>query len=161
MEGLPESARVQPWTSGTARVLGEELDVSPIKIDHAIKGVFGGLGMQAVHQIDKILAMTQVIPEEQIGGQGVIEAITSRFFGSYGGRKRAEAFEEFRPYTERSNLRSNLEWQAANKLFVDPAGNAGFGHQEVHPSRRGECPRNRPDREEDAPERSGPERVHD
>ena len=48
---LDPGKRVRPGTSGVSRELGDALGVSPLIMDHLIKGYFGGLG----------LAITQVV----------------------------------------------------------------------------------------------------
>ena len=85
MERLVPRDQVYPWTSGTARAVGEKLNTSPIKIEEFVKDTFGGVGSQMLHYSDKALAATGQIPQNQVGGQGVGEAVTSRFEYAQGG----------------------------------------------------------------------------
>jgi hypothetical protein len=85
LERLPVDKQVKPYTSGTARQIAGQLNVSPIKVEEFIKGTFGGLGSQALNVIDKVLAKAGVIPSDQIGGQDILDAITARFSKAQGG----------------------------------------------------------------------------
>ncbi len=85
LQNLSTENQVKPYTSGTARVIGNKLDVSPIKVEEFIKGTFGGVGSQALNAVDNALAATGVIPKDQIGGQKVLDAITARFNKASGG----------------------------------------------------------------------------
>ena len=86
MTNLPPEKQVYPWTSGQARLIGKGLGKSPVKVEEFEKETLGGAGSQIIHYLDTILNKINVIPENQIGGQGTLEAITSRFNKARGGR---------------------------------------------------------------------------
>lgn len=86
LQSLSPEKQVRENTSGTARKIGQLLGVSPIKAEEFIKGTFGGVGPQALHVVDTILASLGQIPKEQIGGQNVLDAITASFNKATGGR---------------------------------------------------------------------------
>lgn len=44
LEGRPDEEQHTPYTSGAAKGLGKLMGWSPLRIDHAIRGIFGGLG---------------------------------------------------------------------------------------------------------------------
>lgn len=73
------------YTSGTVRLLGEKADMSPLKIEAFIRGTFGGVGMQGLNLIDKALAGADIIPDDQIGGQDITDAISDAFTTARGG----------------------------------------------------------------------------
>lgn len=85
LQNLSPENQVKPYTSGTARVIGNKLNVSPIKVEEFIKGTFGGVGSQALNAVDNALAATGVIPKDQIGGQKILDAIAARFNKATGG----------------------------------------------------------------------------
>lgn len=91
---LPPEQQTQSYTSGTAKQIGQKLNVSPIKVEAFIKGTFGGVGSQALNAVDNFLAETGVIPKDEVGGQNVLDAITARFQkaqGTYPGASEAES----------------------------------------------------------------------
>jgi len=88
-------------TSGTARKIGEMLNLSPIKVEEWIKGTFGGVGSQALNAVDQALAATGAIPKEQIGGQNILDAITARFSKASGGQTERKAQDEITAFTQK------------------------------------------------------------
>jgi hypothetical protein len=88
--GLQDEApedQVRKGTSGTARMIADPLDASPIAVEHATRAVFGGVGSQALNASDRVLAAAGKIPESQIGGEDPIEATSRRFTRAFGGEK--------------------------------------------------------------------------
>lgn len=49
---LPASEQYSPYTGETAKLAGGKLGVSPSKIEHAVRGYFGGLGKYGLEAID-------------------------------------------------------------------------------------------------------------
>lgn len=86
MEKLPPEKQVYDWTSGTARQVGKVLGKSPIKVEEFTKGTLGGAAPQIIHYLDTLMNKAGVIPENQIGGQSTLDAVTSRFTKAQGGR---------------------------------------------------------------------------
>jgi hypothetical protein len=86
MEKLSPENQYKPYTSGTARIAGKMLGVSPLKIEAFVKGTFGGVGSQVINVIDNVIAGVGIIPKDQIGGQNVVKAIVSRFTLARGGQ---------------------------------------------------------------------------
>jgi len=84
----PTEYQVYPWSSGTARQIGKKVGASPIKTEQFIKSTFGGLGSQALHGSDVLLNKLGIIPENQVNGQEILEAIEARFNKARGGKKR-------------------------------------------------------------------------
>lgn len=78
--------QVYPDTSGTARKIAALINVSPIKVQAFIKDTFGGSGTQALNAVDYMLSKAGVFPSSQVGGQGVLDAITARFSKAQGSR---------------------------------------------------------------------------
>jgi hypothetical protein len=76
---VPEEQKAQDWTSGTARIIGEKLNLSPIRVEKFLKDTFGAVGQYTVNTADNALAAANVIPDEQIGGRSAITDITRRF----------------------------------------------------------------------------------
>lgn len=96
LEKLPSEDQYRDWTSGTMRFLGDKLGMSPLKMEAWIKGTFGSIGSQLIHFIDTTMAKTGVIPEDQIGGTGMLEAIQTRFSKAQGGEIERQGFERLR-----------------------------------------------------------------
>jgi len=93
LQNLPTNRQVKPYTSGTARQIGDKIGVSPIKVEEWIKATFGGVGSQALNAVDKALASQGVIPKEQIGGQDLLDAISARFSKARGGEVANKQYE--------------------------------------------------------------------
>lgn len=85
LEDLPPEEQVKDNTSGSARILGKLMGKSPIQVEQFVKSTFGGVGSQATNALDTVLSKTGMIPEEQVGGQGILEGILSRFAKAQGG----------------------------------------------------------------------------
>jgi hypothetical protein len=55
MEDVAPEFQVGPSTSNVAKQLGEALGLSPMKVDHVIKGYTGTIGMYGIDTIDSVL----------------------------------------------------------------------------------------------------------
>jgi hypothetical protein len=93
MKDLSPELQYKDYTSGTVRLAGKALDVSPIKAEQWIKSTFGGVGSQALNAVDTVLAGVNLIPEDQIGGKSVLEAISDRFTSALGGATERKVIE--------------------------------------------------------------------
>ena len=91
MEKLSPELQTKSYTSGTARLIGNTVNFSPIKVEEFIKGTGGGVASQALNVSDRILAGVGIIPKNQIGGQNIIEAIAARFTKARGGETERKA----------------------------------------------------------------------
>ncbi len=80
-DGTPieEEKKAYKGTSGTARMIGGVTNQSPLKVEKAIKDIFGEVGMEGLNLSDNILAKTDKIPDEQIGGRSVRESFNRAF----------------------------------------------------------------------------------
>ena len=63
MEDIAPEFQVGPGTSVFAKVVGESLGLSPMKLDHVIKGYTGTMGMYAIDAIDSILDLNSNSPK--------------------------------------------------------------------------------------------------
>lgn len=89
----PAEEQVFKDTSGTARLVGRATNISPLKVENALRTGLGGLGSQLLNASDRALLATGQIPEEQVGGEGALANLRRRFTQSYGGetKRKAEA----------------------------------------------------------------------
>lgn len=76
---LPAKDQVSDYSSGTARTLGNLLNVSPRQIDNSIRTGLGGAGQNLVHGVDSALAKAGVISPEEVRGKSLAESVTGRF----------------------------------------------------------------------------------
>lgn len=116
---IPESLKnaspemqVKKTTSGTARQIGGVLNMSPIKVEEFIKGTIGGVGSQALHYSDLALFGLGIIPEDQVHGQAILEAVTARFSKARGGETSKETENQLKGLLMKQtdeNLRLKLE----------------------------------------------------
>ena len=63
MEGVAAEFQVGPSTTKIAQSIGSNLGVSPMKVDHVIKGYTGTMGMYLVDMIDSILSSNDASPK--------------------------------------------------------------------------------------------------
>lgn len=119
MKNLSPEMQARPYTSGTARKIAKIGDWSPIKVEEFVKGTFGGVGSQALNVSDRALAGLDIIPESQIGGQDLVEAILARFSKARGGaidNKTTEKIKELLTNQADKNLRLK---QGAEVLYEE------------------------------------------
>ena len=116
-EKLSPELQVKPDTSGTARLIGKTIDKSPIKVQEFIKGTAGGLGLLALNLSDRILAGFDIIPKDQVGGQGVLDAIAFRFSKARGGESGKIQTEELYDLLQKQDDDRFRIKQAAELLY--------------------------------------------
>jgi hypothetical protein len=63
MEGVAPEFQVGPSTTKIAQTIGNNLGVSPMKVDHVIQGYTGTMGMYLVDAIDSILSSNDASPK--------------------------------------------------------------------------------------------------
>jgi hypothetical protein len=63
LDGVAPGMQVGPSTTNIAETVGKRLDISPIKIDHIVKGYTGTMGMYLVDLIDTILDLNSDSPK--------------------------------------------------------------------------------------------------
>jgi len=63
MEGVAPEFQVGPSTTKIAQAIGNNLGVSPMKVDHVIQGYTGTMGMYLVDAIDSILSSNDASPK--------------------------------------------------------------------------------------------------
>lgn len=76
-----------PTSSGTARIIGNKLNISPRQIDNAIRTSAGGLGQNLINTSDNALAKLGVIQPTDVKGTSFGSAIQKRFNGAQGSNK--------------------------------------------------------------------------
>lgn len=106
LQNLPPELQVRDYTSGLARIVGNALNVSPIKTEEFIKGTFGQVGSQALNLADSALAGAGVIPKSQVGGESITENFQRRFGRAYGGAQDSRAYDEVQQYVDRQDRAS-------------------------------------------------------
>ena len=101
MTGEPAAKQVMPWTSRTMQEIGESIDVSPIRLDHAGTGLLGGTFSWATSITDFIIEM--IDPEK-------VTPETARIFAEY------EAIDDYQKKKDyfaklNSEQRKNLDFE--------------------------------------------------
>lgn len=66
LQNLPDELQYTPNTSAAARTLGGALKLSPVKIDNAIRGYTGTMGMTLVQQLDWFADEKQNMPYKKV-----------------------------------------------------------------------------------------------
>lgn len=89
-KNLPPEQQVKATTSGTARMIGKALTMSPLLVQNEANTMFGGLGPQLLNASDNALNKAGVIPDNQVSGKSVTNALDSRFLKATGGRQQTQ-----------------------------------------------------------------------
>lgn len=76
--------RARKGTSGSARMIADQLGVSPIQVEKFVEDTAGSLGRYGINAADTALASAGAIPEEQIGGRSVATDFSRRLFEASG-----------------------------------------------------------------------------
>lgn len=126
---LSPAKQVKPTTSGTAIKIGDMLGVSPIKAEEFIKGTFGGVGSQALNVVDNVLAKTGAIPQSEVHGQNILDAIAGRFNKAQGGDTENKVFDIVQQLNQQHadtaqelKLKAEEEWVHLKTLPRQEAG---------------------------------------
>lgn len=117
MKDLSPNQQVFDNTSGTARAIGGATNSSPIKVEAFIKGMFGGVGQQALNASDEVLAKGGVIPKDQIGGKSILQGITSRFSKAQGSFEDPKIKKITPIYDQAQELKAKGDFGGAEKLY--------------------------------------------
>lgn len=116
LEKLPPELQTKENTSGSARIAGKALDVSPLQVEAFIRGTAGGVGSQALNALDTLLARGGVIPESQIGGESIPANIKRRLAQATGGEIERKLIENIQDaITEQEVEKFELNSKAEQK----------------------------------------------
>ena len=94
LQNLPQELRMGAQTSETAKALGSSLGVSPMKIDHAVRGIFAGLGKHGTDAIDYALIRSGLVdiptpPKKMLREMPVLKAFSQ---SPYAANKQVQEF---------------------------------------------------------------------
>ncbi len=81
---VAEKDKAYKFTSGTARLIGGKLGISPLRVEKFIKDTTAKTGLYALNATDNALAKVGAIPQEQIGGLSAKDDIVRRFARAQG-----------------------------------------------------------------------------
>lgn len=131
LENAPAAAQKTLFTSPTAVKIGEALDLSPMKLQHSIRGFFGGVGDQGVALAD--LAQPRARKLDRLEGDQltanlpVLGIFLRGFVGSAADQVEREAAQRFYEDVDRAlTLHAHFETikqsdvAGAKKLLSDP-----------------------------------------
>ena len=109
---LEKGFRQRVGSSQMAVMLGESLNISPIKIDHVMQGYSGTLGIYALNALDTILRTPDLLGGEnplKVEGSDQLASMTldrapflKRFLGSEFGRKNMDDYYDIRSEVKRT-----------------------------------------------------------
>jgi hypothetical protein len=71
-------------TSATAKIIANQLNVSPLQVEAYLQGTFSGLAPQVLNTIDTVLANAGAISKDEIGGRSFIDSIKKSFVTARG-----------------------------------------------------------------------------
>jgi hypothetical protein len=128
MQSLSPGMRVNPSTSETARLVGAQLNVSPILIDNTVRGYLGGLGKYGLDAVDWALIASRAVdvppppakdPQEWpmlralASGPAESSAYVSRFYKAL---DLAETrMRDFKAYGDRMQTRDQADFWKRNR----------------------------------------------
>lgn len=110
-------------TSGTSVWLGQHLGISPLQIDHAIKGYFGRGGTELQNILDRSVASVSGNPDFQVGGQSIGESFERSFISAQGGQNLNRFYQAYQDTTSALNtyvkLKKEQRTDEAEKFYTD------------------------------------------
>lgn len=118
-------------TSATAVWAGQQMGVSPMKIDHLIKGYLGGVGSQATNLLDRAAAAATPDDNDRVGGRSIAEDVRRRLFSSAGGetlnrfyqayQEAAVARDSYRALVNQGDMERAEMWYSQNEKKISMA----------------------------------------
>ena len=119
LQDLPPEDQYRDNTSGTARKIGETFGVSPLKVEQFTKDHLGGVAPQLLNASDRALSAAGVIPDDQVGGYGPLDAIGRRFYGAAGGAVSADEIAEMKKRDQESEKNKKEREEEAEKIHEE------------------------------------------
>ncbi len=107
-KNLPAEQQTSEWVSPTIEAIANKLNVSPLRLDHAFNGLFGGAGKAAISVPDYII---DLVNGTKTKGIPVVAPVVSRVYQERGG----QLFEDYKAKTiSKLDELSGVEKQARN-----------------------------------------------
>lgn len=115
---VKETDKAYPYTSGTARIIGNATGQSPIRVEKFIKDTSAKVGQYTMNATDNALAKAGIIPDEQIGGISVKEDFARRFAVAQGkeNTKKSEGARHYDDINKETATLNGNELAAFNAL---------------------------------------------
>lgn len=79
---ISEAKKAYKNSSGTAKIIGNRTDTSPIRLEKLVKDATGTVGQNVLNAVDTQLARTGKIPKDNIGGQSIRTGFKRSFTGN-------------------------------------------------------------------------------
>jgi hypothetical protein len=109
-KNLPPEQQTTEWVSPTIEGIANKLNMSPLKLEHAYNGIFGGAGKAAVSVPDYIIDLVNGSKDKTIP---IISPVVSRVYQKRGG----QLFEDYKRETaNKVDGLSGIE-NEANKIY--------------------------------------------
>ena len=120
-EASPE-LQTLPWTGESARVIGEQLGISPAMIEHFTRQIFGEVGAQAMSGFDIIVRQSNLAPDIKKEETSKLEKLSrapviGRFIGITGGASEQRMWEELDKLKTESVDARIIAQQDAQEVF--------------------------------------------
>jgi hypothetical protein len=115
MKNLNPKDQFNKSTSGTAKVIGNVFNISPLQIDNAIRTSTGGLGQNVLNMSDKALAGSGAIPKTDVKGSSFLTSVTNRFNSAAGTTPGSEYFSNLQQQSKDQHL-NGKNYQLLNSL---------------------------------------------
>lgn len=134
---VKESDKAFSYTSGSSRLIGKALNVSPIRVDKFIKDTSGKVGQYSQNVVDEGLAAAGVIPKDQIGGVNFPKDFARRFSqasSKYNHQKSegGKYFDEVKKVTQALNVNEKGAFQALHPQTKNFKGDQIYEREAVY-----------------------------
>lgn len=113
---IAESKKSYQNTSGTAQLVGKKLNLSPIRLEKAVKDVGGTVGQNVLNASDNVLAAKGKIPKEQISGMSIKGGFKKSFTGNTQQFNKSEGAKYYAKVNDFSNTLTPQEKTIFNKI---------------------------------------------
>lgn len=134
---IPESKKAYPHNSGTAQIIGNLTNKSPIKVEKFIKDTAGTVGLNVLNAADTALASKGVIPKDNVGGQSIPGGFKKSFASTQGivNENRSEGakyFEQVKQAQKGLNVNEVSAFNALHPTTKNFLGDKIYEHDAVY-----------------------------
>jgi hypothetical protein len=130
LQNLPTTEQVNPYTSRTMKELGEATGASPVRMEHALSGVFGGAGRSVLSISDFIINM--ISPDEP---EPEIKTLADRY-NELGTQEEKDKFMTRLTASNKNKLKNYLDKQPMEIPIVSAVA------ERVYPQKGGQLENN-------------------
>jgi hypothetical protein len=117
LKNLQPEDQYMKSTSGTAKVIGRNFNISPLLVDNAIKTGAAGLGQNVINLADNALAQAGIINKNEVKGKSLLPSITQGFTSAQGQTPGSIYFTNLQLEAKKQNL-AGKDYEFLNAMIT-------------------------------------------